>query len=72
MLLCLIFQLPKEMFGSNPSLALTLLGGTGLTAYLGISEMGHLKPGGNQTVVVSSAAGATGSLAGQVFVLSPK
>jgi NADPH-dependent curcumin reductase CurA len=37
---------------------------TGLTAYFGIREVGHVKPG--ETVVVSAAAGAVGSLAGQI------
>ncbi|XP_076442069.1 prostaglandin reductase 2-like isoform X2 [Babylonia areolata] len=59
-------KLPKELFSSQPSLALSLLGGTGLTAYLGMLEQGHVKPDGGQTVVVSAAAGSTGSVAGQV------
>jgi len=37
---------------------------TGLTAYFGIREVGQVKPG--ETVVVSAAAGAVGSLAGQI------
>jgi NADPH-dependent curcumin reductase CurA len=37
---------------------------TGLTSYFGIREVGHVKPG--ETVVVSAAAGAVGSLAGQI------
>lgn len=37
---------------------------TGLTAYFGIREVGQVKPG--DTVVVSAAAGAVGSLAGQI------
>ncbi|KAL8565153.1 hypothetical protein ACOMHN_003940 [Nucella lapillus] len=59
-------KLPKELFAGQPSLALSLLGGTGLTAYLGMAERGHLTPDGGQTVVISAAAGATGSIAGQV------
>lgn len=37
---------------------------TGLTAYFGIIEVGRVKAG--ETVVVSAAAGAVGSLAGQI------
>ncbi len=46
------------------STALGVLGMTGLTAYLGIHEVCSVKPG--ETVVVSGAAGAVGSIAGQV------
>lgn len=41
---------------------------TGLTAYFGIVDVGQVKPG--DTVVVSGAAGAVGSLAGQIARLS--
>jgi NADPH-dependent curcumin reductase CurA len=40
------------------------LGLTGLTAYFGLLDVGRPKPG--ETVVVSGAAGATGSVAGQI------
>jgi NADPH-dependent curcumin reductase CurA len=40
------------------------LGMTGLTAYFGLLEVGQPKPG--DTVVVSGAAGATGSVVGQI------
>ncbi len=40
------------------------LGMTGLTAYFGLLEIGRPEPG--QTVVVSGAAGAVGSVAGQI------
>lgn len=43
---------------------LSALGGTGLTAYFGLLEVGQPKPG--ETVVVSGAAGATGSVVGQI------
>lgn len=43
------------------------LGGSGNTAYVGLHEVGHIKPG--QTVVVSAAAGATGSMVGQIAKL---
>lgn len=41
-----------------------VLGMTGLTAYFGMTTIGVPKPG--ETVVVSGAAGATGSVAGQM------
>lgn len=51
-----------------PAIPLTryfgLLGHIGLTAYLGLSEIGKPVPG--ETMVVSAAAGAVGSIAGQI------
>jgi NADPH:quinone reductase len=47
-----------------PSLALHVLGATGLTAYFGITDVAEPVPG--DTVVVSGAAGAVGSIAGQI------
>ncbi len=46
------------------TLPLHVLGITGLTAYCGLLEIGQPKPG--ETVVVSGAAGAVGSMAGQI------
>jgi len=43
---------------------LSVLGITGLTAYFGLLEVGRPRPG--ETVLVSGAAGATGSVAGQL------
>lgn len=40
------------------------LGGAGATAFIGLHEVGQIQAG--QTVVVSAAAGATGSMAGQI------
>jgi NADPH-dependent curcumin reductase CurA len=45
-------------------LAMSVLGLTGLTAYFGLLEVGQPKEG--DTVVVSGAAGATGSVVGQI------
>ncbi|XP_046550888.1 prostaglandin reductase 2-like isoform X2 [Haliotis rubra] len=59
-------KLPKESVQERPSLALSALGVTGLTAYLGIKVKGHVSPAANQTMVISAAAGSTGSLAGQI------
>jgi NADPH-dependent curcumin reductase CurA len=47
-----------------PSAYLGVLGMPGLTAYAGLVEVGELKEG--DTVFVSGAAGAVGSLAGQI------
>lgn len=57
----------------DPSLAklssyLGILGMTGLTAYLGLMEIG--KPEEGETLVVSGAAGAVGSVVGQIGKLS--
>ncbi len=46
---------------------LGVLGMTGLTAYLGLTEIG--KPKAGETVVVSGAAGAVGSIVGQIAKL---
>ena len=56
----------------DPSLAplptyLGALGATGLTAYFGLLDVGRLSEG--ETVVVSGAAGAVGSVAGQIAKL---
>src|SRR5690606_30103143 len=52
--------------GNTASLSayLGVLGMTGLTAYVGLTEIG--KPKSGETVVVSGAAGAVGSVAGQI------
>ena len=47
-----------------PTMPLSVLGITSLTAYFGLKEIGQPKEG--ETVVVSGAAGATGSVAGQL------
>lgn len=45
-------------------LYLSSVGMTGLTAYFGLTEVGHLKEG--QSVLISAASGATGSMAVQL------
>lgn len=57
-------DLPK---GGVPTDALGVLGMTGLTAYFGILDVGKVKKG--DFVVVSGAAGATGSVVGQIAKL---
>ncbi|MFY1831552.1 NADP-dependent oxidoreductase [Myxococcus fulvus] len=57
--------LRKVERGAEPlSAELGVLGIPGLTAYFGILELGRPKEG--ETVLVSSAAGAVGSIAGQI------
>ncbi|AQA18690.1 NADP-dependent oxidoreductase [Halioglobus japonicus] len=50
--------------GTPPNLALSVFGVTSLTGYFGMLNVGELKEG--DTVLVSGAAGATGSVAAQV------
>lgn len=50
--------------GAVPTDALGVVGMTGLTAYFGLLEVGQVKKG--DFVVVSGAAGATGSVVGQI------
>jgi NADPH-dependent curcumin reductase len=50
--------------GIDPTAALSVFGVTGMTAYYGLLDVGRIKEG--DTVVVSGAAGATGSTVGQI------
>ena len=50
--------------GLPPTAVLSVLGTTGLTAYCGLFKVGRPLPG--DTVLVSGAAGATGSVVGQL------
>ena len=50
--------------GVPPGIAIGILGVTGMTAYFGIIDVGQVAEG--DVVVVSGAAGATGSAAGQI------
>ncbi len=59
-------NVPMRAFDQDidPTAALGILGGTGMTAYFGLLEIGQPKAG--DVVMVSGAAGATGSVAGQI------
>ncbi len=59
-----LMGLQKLPRGTDPTLALSLLGTTGLTAYFGTLDVGAVKAG--ETFVVSGAAGATGSVSGMI------
>lgn len=50
--------------GTPPNLALSVFGSTSLTAYFGLLDVGQPQPG--DTVLVSGAAGATGSVVAQI------
>ena len=57
----MVNPLPPDL---PPEAALAVFGHIGMTAYFGMTDIGKPKPG--ETVVVSGAAGAVGSLAGQI------
>jgi NADPH-dependent curcumin reductase len=57
-------QLNKLPPGTPLELAMSVFGATGITAYFGLLDVG--RPVSGETVVVSGAAGATGSVVGQI------
>ena len=59
------FMAPQKLPpGVSPAMAMSVLGLTGMTAYFGMADIG--RPAAGDVVVVSGAAGATGSIAGQI------
>ena len=58
-----LIRLPEPL-EAEPAAYLGLLGDTGLSAYFGLRDIGKPKPG--ETVLISAAAGAVGSVAGQI------
>lgn len=59
-------RLPDD--GYSPTLSLGVLGVTGMTAFFGLHRIG--RPVAGDTVVITGAAGATGSLVGQLAKLA--
>ena len=57
-------RLPSSVDATQIPLVMGVLGPTGITAYFGLLEVG--RPVAGETVVVSGAAGATGSVVGQI------
>ena len=58
------FRVVPEIPGVSPSVYLGMLGMTGLTAYVGLTEIAQMREG--DTVFISGAAGAVGTAAGQI------
>ena len=59
-----IFSTPVPREAVDQLAVMSVYGPTGATAYMGMVDIGRPQPG--ETVVVSAAAGATGSVAGQI------
>ncbi len=59
-----VMVIPEGLESLPASAHLGALGMTGLTAYFGLTDVAKVQPG--ETVVISAAAGAVGSIAGQI------
>uniref|UniRef100_A0A4W2FF51 Prostaglandin reductase 2 n=1 Tax=Bos indicus x Bos taurus TaxID=30522 RepID=A0A4W2FF51_BOBOX len=59
-------KVDPQLVDGHLSYFLEAIGMPGLTSLIGVQEKSHITAGSNQTMVVSGAAGACGSLAGQI------
>ena len=62
-------KVDPQLVDGHLSYFLEAIGMPGLTSLIGVQEKSHITAGSNQTMVVSGAAGACGSLAGQTGCL---
>ncbi|XP_071951667.1 prostaglandin reductase 2-like isoform X2 [Antedon mediterranea] len=65
----LVNKVDTKLTGKNYTLMLNLFGLPGLAAFIGIRQKAHINPEAKQTMAVSAAGGASGSMAVQISKL---